>query len=184
MRRVLAVSLAFLALAACTHGDPRENGGVAEVERPMPTLTDIDTLSGAPLQKNLLSGPVTVVNVWATWCEPCRQEQTAIQAVQARYEPRGVRFLGINYNDDREAAERWVDDFAVTYPSLYDPDGRTAALLGFPFLPDTYVADAGGTIKFVVYGQTDAAELSGLIDRLMPDEGGATSPAPGAAVGY
>ena len=116
-----------------------------------------------------------VVNVWATWCEPCRREQPALQRVQADYETRGVEFVGVNYRDDRAAAERWVEGFEVTYPSLYDPDGRTAASLGFPFLPDTYVVDAGGTMRYAVYGETSAEELSGLIDEVLAEPGSAAS---------
>ena len=55
----------------------------------------------------------------------------------------------------------------MPYPSLHDPDGRTAALLGFPFLPDTYVVDASGTMRFAIYGETSAEELSGLIEEVL-----------------
>ena len=75
----------------------------------------------------------------------------------------------MNYNDDRAAAARWIESFTVPYPSLYDPDGRTASSLGFPFLPDTYLVDADGTMRFVVYGETSAQELSGLIDELLAE---------------
>ena len=88
------------------------------------------------------------------------------------YAARGVEFVGVNYRDDRAAAERWIDSFSVPYPSLYDPDGRTAGSLGFPFLPDTYLVDADGTMRFVVYGETSAQELSGLIDDLLDEQGG------------
>lgn len=165
----IALSLLLLASAACTRSDPRQGGGVAEVNTPLPALTDVPTLSGEALPSTTLSGPASVINVWATWCEPCRREQPALLAVQDRYSDRGVGFLGINYNDDREPAERWVEQFDVTYPSLYDPDGRTAAMLGFPFLPDTFVVDGSGTIRYVVYGETDEAELSRLIDSVLSD---------------
>ena len=87
--------------------------------------------------------------------------------MQADYEGRGVEFVGVDYRDDRAAAERWIEDFGVSYPSLYDPDGRTAATLGFPFLPDTYLVDASGTMRYAIYGETSAEELSGLIDELL-----------------
>ena len=87
--------------------------------------------------------------------------------MQASYEDRGVVFVGVDYRDDRAAAERWIESFGVTYPSLYDPQGRTAATLGFPFLPDTYLVDATGTMRYVVYGETSAEELSGLLDGLL-----------------
>jgi DsbE subfamily thiol:disulfide oxidoreductase len=108
-----------------------------------------------------------VINVWADWCAPCRREQPQLVELAARYREDGVRFLGINYQDDRDAARAWVREFEVPYPSLFDPAGRSAADLGFPALPDTYVVDPGGTIRWVVYGETDEQELAGLIDDVL-----------------
>ncbi|MDQ3210564.1 MAG: TlpA family protein disulfide reductase [Actinomycetota bacterium] len=113
-------------------------------------------------------GSVLVVNVWATWCDPCRREQPALQSVYERYEGRRVEFLGINYRDNRDGAVAWIEDFGVTYPSLFDPDGRTAALLSFPFVPDTYIVDASGTIRHTIFGETSEEELSRLIEKVLP----------------
>jgi alkyl hydroperoxide reductase subunit AhpC len=84
-----------------------------------------------------------------------------------RFEDDGVRFLGINYQDDRDAARGWVREFGVDYPSLFDPAGRWAADLAFPALPDTYVVDREGTIRWVVYGETDEGELVNLIEDVL-----------------
>ncbi|MGB7806873.1 MAG: TlpA disulfide reductase family protein [Actinomycetota bacterium] len=174
MRKVAVIVVAALVvslLAAFVFrprgGDPRIEGGVVEMDQPIPDLTAIDTVSGDPLPPDAFEGSATVINVWANWCAPCRQEQPALLATQARYADQDVRFVGINYNDDLELARRWVDDFKVTYPSIYDPQGRTAALLDFPFLPDTYVVDGAGTIRYAIYGETDEDELSGLIDDVL-----------------
>lgn len=182
MRKVAVIVVAALVvslLAAFVFrprgGDPRLEGGVVEMDQPIPDLTTVDTVSGDPLPPDAFEGSATVINVWANWCEPCRQEQPALLATQARYADQDVRFVGINYNDDLELARRWVDDFDVTYPSLYDPQGRTAALLDYPFLPDTYVVDAAGTIRYAIYGETDADELSGLIDDVLAGNAAASS---------
>ena len=137
------------------------------METPLPDLSAIETVSGEALPQDAFGGAATVINVWANWCDPCLREQPALVRVQADYADRGVAFLGINYNDDRLLARQWIDDHDVSYPSLYDPSGRAAALLGFPFLPDTYVVDSGGTIRYGIYGETDEAELSGLIDDVL-----------------
>jgi peroxiredoxin len=84
-----------------------------------------------------------------------------------RYRDDGVRFLGINYQDDRHAARAWVREFEVPYPSLFDPWGRSATTLGFPALPDTYVVDREGTIRWVVYGETDEQELARMIEDVL-----------------
>jgi DsbE subfamily thiol:disulfide oxidoreductase len=159
----IAGMIAYLARPA---PDPREEGGVAELDQAFPGLRG-EAVVGPAVDTDTMEGSVVVVNVWATWCAPCRREQPVLLRVQAHYEGRGVEFVGVNYRDDRAAAERWIQEFAVTYPSVYDPDGRTAATLGFPFLPDTYVVDAGGTMRYVVYGETSEEELSGLIDDVL-----------------
>lgn len=84
-----------------------------------------------------------------------------------RYHDDGVRFLGINHGDDLDAARAWIEEYDVPYPSLYDPSGRFAADLGYPAVPDTYVVDREGTIRWVVYGETHEQELEGLIDRVL-----------------
>lgn len=165
---VAVAGLAAFALRPTT--DPREEGGVAELDEPFPGLEG-EAVVGSPIDTGSMEWSVLVVNVWATWCEPCRREQPALQQVQADYEGRGVRFVGVDYRDDRAAAQRWIEDFGVTYQSLFDPEGRTASTLGFPFLPDTYVVDSSGTMRYAVYGETSAAELSGLIDELLAEDG-------------
>lgn len=167
---LIAASIALVVGAAAwvlrPTSDPREEGGVAQLEEPFPGLVG-EAVVGPPVDTGSMDWTVLVVNVWATWCEPCRREQPALQQVQAAYEERGVEFVGVDYRDDRAAAARWIEDFEVAYPSLYDPDGRTAATLGFPFLPDTYLVDATGTMRYAVYGETSADELSGLIDEVL-----------------
>ena len=164
-RRFLVVScLALLLGPACSGGDPIT--GVAKVDKPLPRLAG-KTLEGDRLDASAhADGSVLVINVWADWCGPCRKEQPQLVRLADRYHDE-VRFLGINYQDDRDAARAWVEEFEVPYPSLYDPSGRTAVDLGFPFLPDTYVVDRQGMIRWVVFGASDEKELAGLIDDLL-----------------
>ena len=107
------------------------------------------------------------MNVWATWCGPCRQEQPDLVKVANAYRAKGVEFLGIDYQDDQAAAKAWIDQFNVPYPSLFDPAGRTAAQLKYPYLPDTYVVDRSGVIRYAIFGRTTQQELSGLIDEVL-----------------
>ena len=141
--------------------------GVAEQDEPLPRLAG-ETVDGGYLDaRSYADGSVLVINVWADWCAPCRREQPQLVRLADRYEDDGVRFLGINYQDDRDAAKAWIEEFGVPYPSLFDPSGRSAVDLGFPALPDTYVVDRAGTIRWVVYGETDERELADLIDDVL-----------------
>src|ERR687897_658156 len=151
----------LVTLSGCTARDSLF--GAAEQDRPLPQLAG-ETLDGDDLDAaSYADGSVLVINAWATWCGPCRREQPQLVRLADRYEEDGVRFLGINYQDDRDAADAWIEEFDVPYPSLFDPSGRSAADLGYPALPDTYVVDRGGTIRWVVFGETTREQLSGLI---------------------
>lgn len=162
--RLLLQVLLLLPLVACT-GSP-DGLGLVAVVRPLPDLAG-STVQGGQLDASDYAGRILVLNVWATWCGPCREEQPALQQVWERYQDRGVRFLGVNYRDDAAAAAAWIDEFGVTYPSIQDPSGAWADDLGFLGLPDTYVADAGGTIRYLITGATTAAQLSGVLDELL-----------------
>lgn len=165
-RAVPILLLALLVmLASCTADDSVI--GVAEQDAPLPRLGG-ETVDGDHLDVgSYADGSVLVINVWANWCDPCRLEQPLLVDLADRYEDDGVRFLGINYQDDRDLARAWVGEFDVPYPSLFDPSGRTAAELGFPALPDTYVVDRQGTIRWVVFGKTDGPQLARLIEDVL-----------------
>ncbi|HET9671434.1 MAG TPA: TlpA disulfide reductase family protein [Actinomycetota bacterium] len=162
--RVLAVIVSAGILAAACVSD---RSSTARRDEPLPRIAG-ESLTGEPIDADeYADGDVLVINVWADWCDPCRREQPTLVRLAERYEDRGVRFLGINYQDDRDAARAWVEEFDVPYPSLFDPSGRTAVDLGFPALPDTYVVDREGTVRWVVFGETDAEELTGLIEDVL-----------------
>jgi cytochrome c biogenesis protein CcmG, thiol:disulfide interchange protein DsbE len=163
-RAILALAALVVTLPACAPDDGSASG-VARMNDPLPRLSG-ETLHGGSLDaSSYAGGKVLVINVWAHDCPPCRAEQPMLVDLAHRYED--VRFLGINYDDDLDAARGWVREYAVPYPSLYDRPGRTAVDLGYPFIPDTYVVDRGGTIRWVVFGATDEAELSGLIEDVL-----------------
>ena len=163
-RPALAAFLLTWLLSACT-GVSGSVNQAARVDDPLPRLTG-ETLEGDRVEaSSYAAGSVLVINVWAHDCPPCISEQPMLVDLAHRYDD--VRFLGVNYRDDLDAAKGWVQEFDVPYPSFYDPSGRTAAPLGYPYIPDTYVVDRGGTIRWVVFGPTDEAQLSGLIEDVL-----------------
>ena len=165
--RLLALAALLGTLAVCTPNSGGSDFGVTRVSKPLPELAG-ETLQGGSFGPSDHAGKILVVNFWATWCIPCRAEQPALQAVHARYGDR-VAFLGVDERDDREEALDWIGDFGVTYPSLFDPSGSYADDFGFLGLPDTYVVDASGTIRFVILGATNETELVGLLEELLAE---------------
>ncbi|MFB6893438.1 TlpA family protein disulfide reductase [Kitasatospora sp. NPDC056327] len=123
-----------------------------------------DTLEGTPAKLSDYRGKVVVVNVWGSWCGPCRSEADDLQRIWEKYKDQGVQFLGINTRDTEiKNAVRFEQEKGVTFPSIYDPAG--AQLLKFPkgslnpqSIPTTLVVDRDGRLAArAVGGQTDDA---------------------------
>ncbi|WP_238863706.1 TlpA disulfide reductase family protein [Kitasatospora sp. A2-31] len=123
-----------------------------------------NTLEGTPVKLADYRGKVVVLNVWGSWCGPCRAEADDLQRVWEKYKDQGVQFLGINTRDPEIAnAVRFEQEKGVTFPSLYDPAGTQ--LLKFPkgslnpqSVPTTIVVDREGKLAArAVGGQTDDA---------------------------
>jgi thiol-disulfide isomerase/thioredoxin len=165
MRRTLVLALTLL--AACTSAAEQDTG-VREMSRLLPVLRG-ETLQGGSVSPAEYRGAVMVVNFWATWCGPCRREQPGLERVWREFRDRGVYFLGVNYRDDPAAARAYVKQFAVTYPSIQDRAGALAFDFGFVGLPDTYVVDRFGTIRYWGFGAVDERELGSLVTKLLSE---------------
>ncbi|MET8697512.1 TlpA family protein disulfide reductase [Kitasatospora sp. NPDC058032] len=120
------------------------------------------TLEGTPTKLSDYRGKVVVMNVWGSWCGPCRSEADDLQRVWEKYKDQGVQFLGINTRDPEvKNALRFEQEKGVTFPSIYDPAGTE--LLKFPkgslnsnTIPTTLVIDREGKLAArALGGQTD-----------------------------
>ena len=114
---------------------------------------------GSTIALSSLKGQVIVLNFWASWCLPCRDEAPGLREAWER--SRGqqrVRFLGVNELDDEAGARAFQREFHMTYPSVFDPSASLAADYGFFGLPATYVIDAQGVMRYRFTGSvTDSA---------------------------
>lgn len=141
----MAATLAALALvaAACGGGEPPASDGALLPSDPY-ELPDFDLATYEALLAELEGTPV-LVNVWASWCGPCREEAPLLAAAHAEYGDR-VQFLGVDILDEREAARRFMREFGWTYPSVFDASGRIRDGLGLLGQPVTLFYDASGEL--------------------------------------
>ncbi|MFD7628261.1 TlpA family protein disulfide reductase [Streptomyces sp. NPDC059851] len=135
-------------------------------------VLDGEDLDGKPAGLAELRGHVVVLNVWGSWCGPCRAEADDLERLSRQTRADGVRFLGINTRDpDREAARSFVRAHGVTWPSLHDPAG--GLLLRFPppllnpqAVPSTLVIDRRGRIAAGIGGAVTDEQLRPLLARV------------------
>lgn len=104
-----------------------------------------------------LEGTPLVVNVWASWCEPCERETPMLTAAAADHP--GVRFVGVNTQDSREGAEAFIEQYSIPYPSVFDPDGAIITDLDAVGPPVTVFYDADGTQVASVVGELSQQTL-------------------------
>lgn len=114
-----------------------------------------------------LRGNVVVINFWASWCIPCRQEHPVLLGAAQQYEPRGVKFVGIAYNDRPDDSRRWLNELGSAYPSLVDAGARTAIDYGVSGVPETFILDKQGVVAFKKFGPITTTEISQKLDSLL-----------------
>jgi thiol-disulfide isomerase/thioredoxin len=147
---------------------------VAEAERkPAPDLTGT-TLDGQSFALADHLGDVVVLNVWASWCAPCRAEAEDMQKVSSELADKGVQFVGLNTRDSQAAADAFVDRFGLTYPSVVDTDGSRQLLLRDTLppaaIPSTIVIDRQGRVAGRAIGEVDRSRLLGMIEPILAEE--------------
>ena len=130
----------------------------------------LDSLDGSRITLSTLRGHPVVLNLWASWCLPCRTEMPGLERVYQEYKDRGVVILGANMTrqDSEEAARSFVEEHALTFPVLLDREGSMQAAYQIVGLPSTYFIDRQGVIRVVVVGgpMSDAAIASRIEDLL------------------
>ncbi len=179
-QRLVAAIGALVLVAGCsgagnrgtTTGFVSGNGQitvVAEAERkPAPTLKGND-LDGKPFTSETYAGKTLVVNVWGSWCAPCRKEAPALKLVSDEYADKDVQFIGILVRDDVASARAFNRKRDITYPSIEDYSNRNglgfASSLPAQAIPTTWIIDSKGRVAVrIVSENLTASTLSGLID--------------------
>ncbi|NUQ38018.1 MAG: redoxin domain-containing protein [Caldilineales bacterium] len=126
----------------------------------------ITTYDGEAMALSDFRGTPVVLNFWASWCVPCRDEQPLLQAYWQRYQGEVV-FLGLNYLDQRPNALAYLAEFGVTYPNGPDMGSRIYSAYRVQGVPETFFIDAAGQVQGVHVGPMTARDLEQRISQLL-----------------
>lgn len=121
---------------------------------------------GAPLRLADLRGRVVVLNLWASWCDSCRDEAPILEAMWRRHRARGVVVLGVNVRDLRDRATDFQRTYGMTFPSVRDGNGDIMGRYGATGVPETFIIDRAGRVAAVIRGQltTGGIDNAGGLD--------------------
>ncbi|MCL4507320.1 MAG: TlpA family protein disulfide reductase [Chloroflexi bacterium] len=116
-----------------------------------------------------LRGKVVVINFWASWCTECRKEAPGLEATYRRYKDRGVVLLGVDYLDTEPAALAYLREYETTYPVGADLQQGIARAYRITGVPETFVVDKTGKIRYVAIQRVSEAELGAAIEPLLAE---------------
>lgn len=137
------------ALLACLFLSATVNA--ADVSGEAPDFT-LKSSKGANIKLSELRGQVVMVNFWASWCGPCRQEMPLLDDLYKKYKDYGFELLGINVDENRDAAEKLLKQLPVSFSVLFDPASSVVELYDVDAMPSTVLIDRDGNMRFLHRG--------------------------------
>jgi peroxiredoxin len=118
----------------------------AELGKPAPDFM-LQDINGKSWRLSDFRGKVVLVNFWASWCGPCRQELPAMQALHMAMSNEPFQMLSVSYNDDPRVANQLAQQVGVTFPVLADPQKQAATAYALTGVPETYIVDPQGILR-------------------------------------
>lgn len=144
---VLAL-LGLLAAGTARHQQAQEVGAaLARGETPPVPAVILPAFEGPPVSMAALRGHPVILNFWASWCVPCREEAPLLERMWKAYHAEGLIVLGVNTQDLDSPARAFVKQYGITFPTARDPDGTVARLFGATGVPETFFIGGDGRIR-------------------------------------
>lgn len=140
---------------------PRDSGSAPDF-----SLTDFD---GRKVTLSELRGKVVIINFWASWCPPCRQEAAYLEQTWRKYKDKGVVFIGVDYVDTEKEALAYIKEFDITYINGPDLKTRIADAYNIKGVPETYYISRDGILRGVHIGPLETPILDQKIDELLAE---------------
>jgi peroxiredoxin len=141
---VYALGLAILLAGGTASADISSDG-------PAPDFA-LKSDSGENLRLSEFRGEVVMINFWASWCGPCRQEMPLLDELYAQYQPMGFTILGVNVEEDSTKAKQMLGDAPVNFPVLFDNDSEVSKLYNVVAMPSTVLVDRSGNVRYLHQG--------------------------------
>ena len=161
-----AVILALLGLLAWglrkVQAGPRESGMAPDF-----TITGFD---GRTVTLSELQGQVVIVNFWASWCPPCREEAAYLEETWRKYEGKGVIFIGVDWVDTEKEALAYIKEFDITYLNGPDIGTRAAQAYNIQGVPETFFVAKNGELRGVHIGPLASPQLDEKIEELLAEQ--------------
>lgn len=164
---VVLVALGLLGLLAWGMMIPRTNTGSVTVRNRDARNFILPQHSGTPVELAKLQGKPVVLNFWASWCEPCKQEAPILESVYRKYQDTELVFLGVNVWDKDDDAREYLRQYNITFDSAIDASGGTAIDYGVSGIPETFFIDRNGKIVRHFVGPLGDQQLAGFIDEIL-----------------
>ena len=118
---------------------------------PAPTFT-LASRAGQDVSLAQYKGQVVMLNFWASWCGPCRQEMPLLESIYKKYNKMGFTLIGVNVEPDSNAANEWLKATPVSFPILYDRDSKVSKLYDVAGMPSTVIIDRSGKLRVLHRG--------------------------------
>ena len=128
----------------------------------------LESLDGSNVSLGDYEGSVVLVNLWATWCSPCRAEIPDLEAAYQEYEGEGFVILGVNIEEPKETVAPFVQEFEMSYPVLLDKNGELMKIYRAQGLPMSFIVDVDGVIQVRHMGYLTGDQLESYLANLLP----------------
>lgn len=157
------------AAATIPSAAPPAAGGPVELGSAFPAYS-VPSLDGGRFDLSAERGNVVMLNLWATWCGPCRQEIPDLQALHDRYAARRFKVVGVSLDEESaDVVRKFAAEHRMTYPIALDPEGRASVILETSVLPTTVLVDREGRVVWKKYGVVDTkdAGLNAVLEKAL-----------------